>query len=52
MEFQFNGTGSVTPPNDLHEAARRTLGNEYSVFIDQYGEDFTPKDLCQFVETH
>jgi hypothetical protein len=42
--------GKVTPPNDLHDAARKTLGNEYTLFIKQYGENFTPKNLCDYLE--
>jgi hypothetical protein len=49
-DFEFSGRGAVTPPADLHDAAKKTLGNEYSLFIAQYGENFTPQQLVKFAE--
>lgn len=48
--MKFQGAGSVQPPSDLHEAAKKTLGNEYALFIKEYGENFTPKQLVTFLE--
>ena len=43
-------TGRVTPPKDMMEAARKTLGERFEAFIKKYGENFTAKQLCEFHE--
>lgn len=43
-------TGRVTPPKDMIAAAKKTLGERYEAFIKKYGENFTPKQLCEFHE--
>ena len=43
-------SGRVTPPKDMIEAARQTLGERFEAFIQKYGENFTPKQLCDYHE--
>lgn len=43
-------SGTVTPPADLLEAARKMLGDKYDEFITEHGEDFTPKQLVDYAE--
>ena len=42
--------GTVKPPADLHAAAKASLGDRYEAFIESVGQDFTPKQLCEFME--
>ena len=43
-------TGKVTPPADMVEAAKKTLGEKYPEFVKQYPGEITPAKLVKFVE--
>ena len=46
-------TGKVTPPTNMVEAAKKTLGEEkYKEFVKQYPGEITPAKLVKFVEEH
>lgn len=49
-DVKFDGRGTVKPPPDLHKCAKDELGNEYSLFVSIYGENFTGDDLVRFIE--
>ena len=42
--------GSVTPPEDLIEAARKSLGDRFDEFHEIHGPNFTPVQLAQFCD--
>lgn len=48
VKVQIGGRSS--PPADLREAAKKTLGNRFEAFIEKYGDDFTPQELVKYSE--
>ena len=50
MKYQPKFGGTVTPPADMVEAAKKTLGDRYDEFVTKYPGEITPQKLCKFVE--
>ena len=44
--------GQVSPPPDMVEAAKKTLGDRYEDFVREFPGEITAKKLCKYVETH
>ena len=42
--------GSVTPPADMVECAKKSLGDDYKNFIAQFPGEITPQKLVKYIE--
>ena len=45
-----NLAGTVTPPADMVEAAKKTLGPYFDEFVRKYPGEITPRKLVTFTE--
>jgi len=50
MNAKLNLAGSTTPPADMVDAARKSLGDDYDNFITKYPGEITPDKLCKYIE--
>ena len=42
--------GQVTPPADMVQAAKNTLGDKYEDFVSKFPGEITPQKLCRYVD--